>query len=74
MNALIRARELAHSDPPNENTAVFRELLDSLERGQPVCLNKLYDLGYHDFELALNALKDWRLHRFGFVPETPPGH
>ncbi len=67
MNALIRAREIACSDPPNENSEVFSALLASLERGEPVSLAKLYDLGYREFEVALGAMKDWRLHRFGFV-------
>ena len=67
MNALIRVRELAHADPHSSDSKVFRELLDALERSEPVCLSKLYDLGYHEFELALDAMKDWRLHRFSFV-------
>ena len=68
MNALTRVRELAHADAPSASSDVFRELLGSLEAGDPVCLWKLYDLGYSEFELALDALKDWRLHRYSFVP------
>ena len=74
MNTLNRVRELAHADPPITNADVFRELLDALERGEPVCLSRLYDLDYCDFELALGAMKDWRLHRYGFVPAVSADH
>jgi len=67
MNALNRVRELAHAEPAQLHSDVFRELLDSLEAGGCVCLTKLYDLDYSEFELAINAMKDWRLHRFGYA-------
>lgn len=67
MSALNRVRELARAEPPSENSGVFRELLDSLERGEPFRVAKLYDLGYSEFELALVAMKDWRLHRYQFI-------
>lgn len=66
MNALLRAHELAHAIPPQSDSEVFRELLDSLQSGKAVSLNRLYDLDYNAFELALSAMKDWRLHRYGF--------
>ena len=65
MNALNRVRELAHTEPTNAHSEVFRELLESMEGGGAVCLAKLYDLDYREFELAVGAIKDWRLHRFG---------
>lgn len=70
MNSLMRVRELAHSDDPSANSEIYRELLDSLQLGKPVCLSKLYDLGYEEFELAVGAILDWRLHRYSFAPAT----
>ena len=68
MSPLIRVREIANADPPSANSRIFRELLDALEHGDPICLSKLYDdLDYGEFDLALGALKDWRLHRFDFA-------
>jgi hypothetical protein len=68
MNALNHARELARDTQSNASSETFRELLASLETGSPICLAKLYELDYREFDLAVSAIKDWRLHRYHFLP------
>jgi hypothetical protein len=68
MNALNHAREIARTAKSNATSETFRELLASLETGSPISLAKLYELDYREFDLAVSAIKDWRLHRYHFVP------
>jgi hypothetical protein len=46
-------------------------LLNALERSEPVSLSRLYELDYKDFELALETLRDWRLHRYREMSGPP---
>lgn len=69
MNSLIQMRSIIKEHPADEKTDFFRELLNSLERSEPVSLSKMYDLDYKDFELALETLRDWRLHRYREMPQ-----
>jgi hypothetical protein len=68
MNALSHAREIARATNSKASSETFRELLASLETGAPISLAKLYELDYREFDLAVSAIKDWRLHRYHFVP------
>jgi hypothetical protein len=72
MNSLIQVRAIIKEHPADEKTDFFRELLNSLERSEPVSLSKMYELDYKDFELALETLRDWRLHRYSAMSQ-PPG-
>jgi hypothetical protein len=41
-------------------------MLKSLDSGEQFDLNKLYQLNYSDFALAMNVLKEWRLDAFRY--------
>lgn len=64
MNSLTHMRWIIKEHPADEKADFFRELLNALERSEPVSLSRLYELDYKDFELALETLRDWRLHRY----------
>lgn len=68
MNALKHALEAARGRTANASSEIFRELLAALETGSPISLTRLYELDYNEFHLAVGAIKDWRLHRYHFVP------
>ncbi|MCK7497621.1 MAG: hypothetical protein MZW92_47705 [Comamonadaceae bacterium] len=69
MNALNRVRELAHTEPTNAHSEVFRELLESMEGAGAVCLAKLYDLDCREFELAVGCHQ-----RLASAPAFGHGH
>lgn len=64
MKSLSYMQRKIKDNPSSPHSQFFRELLASLERGNPVAIGKMYDLSYKDFELALEILRDWRLHRY----------
>jgi hypothetical protein len=70
MRSLIDMRRFVEEHPSEAKAEFFRELLNSLERGEPVSLSKMYDLDYKDFELTLDTLRDWRLHRYRMRPAS----
>jgi len=56
-------------DPQNSHRAkIFRALLDALYGTEKLNLYQLYDLDSEDFEVAVKAIKDWRLQRFSCIP------
>lgn len=48
-------------DPAHQ---VLMRLVKSLCQNEDFRLSEIYELGYDDFELALNLMKDWRLDRY----------
>jgi hypothetical protein len=64
MKSLIHVRNLIKQGQANPDAKFFKELLSALERGEPVSISKMYDLNYREFELTLEILRDWRLHRY----------
>lgn len=65
MIALEKAREMIGDAPTAPSSLILKELLQSLESGTPFLLAQIYDLDYAEFELALDIIQDWRLHRYG---------
>ena len=61
--------EKAQSVTDETGAVVFRQLLDALEHDAPFDLQQLDRLSYADFDLALNALKEWRSQRYVWLRE-----
>lgn len=65
MLALEKARKLIRAAPTSPGTQVVQQLLQSLETGSPFALTKLYEIEYAEFDLCLEIIEGWRLHRHG---------
>lgn len=74
MKSLSNMRRLIKDNPSSAHSQFFEELLGSLERGEPIAIRKMYDLNYKEFELALEILRDWRLHRYSLEPARGQTH
>ena len=72
MRALNKVDQLVHTSPQPASAALFNDLLDCLEAGASFELERLYELNYSDFELALGLLRDWRLARFQLPKRATP--
>lgn len=59
MSYLDHVRCRASENPAHPGTTVLQELLVALEAGESFCLDRLYELPYGDFEVALGALREW---------------
>ena len=57
----------AHS----RDARTMADLLTALESGNDFDLKRLYELPYKDFEVALGALRDWRLQRHYWRERDP---
>lgn len=66
MDALQKAIRRIHSDPADPTANVLCSLIKSLDDGQQFELARLYQLNYHDFGLALDLMKQWRLDSFRY--------
>ena len=72
MIALEKARKLFREAPDTHASQVHQRLLRALESGTPFPLHEIYELDYEKFELAMDILQSWRLHRYGsFVRHHP---
>ncbi|MBS1138328.1 MAG: hypothetical protein H6R11_2282 [Proteobacteria bacterium] len=71
MESLLNMHRFVEQHPAAEEAEFFRQLLNALEHGEPVALAKMYELDYADFELALETLRDWRLHRYALRTAAP---
>jgi hypothetical protein len=74
MKSLAHIRNLIEHDKLNPDAQFFKELLVALERGEPVSISKMYDLNYSEFELTLEILRDWRLHRYSVGRSAEQSH
>lgn len=61
----------AHAPDAEHGTRILRDLLDALEHDAPFNLQLLDQLSYADFDLALNALREWRSQRYVWLREHP---
>ena len=61
--------EKARSSSDDTSAAIFGQLLDALEHDAPFDLQQLYLLSYNDFDMALNALREWRSQRYVWMRE-----
>jgi len=64
MNAIKKARRLIKADPTSAAAVTLANLVRALESDEVFALADLYKLGFDDFNLSLDVLKEWRLDRY----------
>lgn len=72
MLALEKARELIHNRPDDPDSRNLLQLILCLESGEPFNLASLYALSIDHFDLAMDILIGWRLHRHTGVVRARP--
>jgi hypothetical protein len=70
MDALNEAIKKIHAQPQDPTSTTLSDLIKSLDSGEHFDLNKLYQLNYSDFSLAMNVLKQWRLDSYRYERGT----
>jgi hypothetical protein len=70
MDALHEAIKKIHAQPEDPTSSTLSDLIKSLDSGEHFDLNKLYQLNYSDFSLAMNMLKQWRLDSYRYERGT----
>lgn len=66
MDALHKIIRKIHSDPSHPTSSVLSSLIKALDDGAQFDLNRLYQLSYGDFGLALDLMKQWRLDSYRY--------
>ena len=66
MDALREAIKKIHADRQNTISRAFSDLITSLDSGGEFDLNRLYELNYSDFSLAMTILQQWRLDSYRY--------
>jgi hypothetical protein len=66
MDALHKVLRMIHADPIHPTSAAFKSLIESLDQGVNFDISRLYSLGYNDFGLALDLMRQWRLDSFRY--------
>jgi len=66
MDALHEAIKKIHARPEHPTAATLSNLIKSLDSGETFDLNKLYQLNYSDFSLAMEILRQWRLDSYRY--------
>jgi glutamine synthetase adenylyltransferase len=66
MDILHRVIRKIHADPDDSTASTLRALIKSLDAGAQFDINQLYQLGYSDFSMAMELMKQWRLDRFRY--------
>ena len=64
MNAIKKTRKLIESHPTSESAQTLARLVRALESDEKFELASLYKLGYDEFNIAIDVLKEWRLDRY----------
>ena len=64
MNAIKKTRKLIESNPSSESAQTLARLVRALESDEKFELTNLYKLGYDEFNIAIDVLKEWRLDRY----------
>ena len=64
MRAIKKVKKFIEHSPESTTGLVYPRLILSLEAGVDFPVKELYKLNAHDFELALELMKDWRIDRF----------
>jgi hypothetical protein len=64
MRAVKKVKKYIEHSPESMTGLVYARLILSLEAGEDFPIKELYKLNAHDFELALELMKDWRIDRF----------
>lgn len=47
-----------------ESKAFFNNMINALDEREKIDLARIFKLNYHDFELAIGLLLDWRLQQY----------
>lgn len=63
MRAIHKAEKIIESGTDSKEAKTLQDLVLALESGQAFALEKLYELEYKNFEIALAVLGEWRLDR-----------
>ena len=64
MRAIKKVKKFIEHSPESTTGLVYSRLILSLEAEEDFRIKELYKLNAHDFELALELMKDWRIDRF----------
>ncbi len=64
MNAIKRTRKLIEANPASASAKTLARLVRALESDEKFDLGDLYELGFNEFDLAIDVLKEWRLDRY----------
>ena len=64
MLAIKKVKKFIEHSPESTTGLVYSRLILSLEAEEDFRIKELYKLNAHDFELALELMKDWRIDRF----------
>ena len=59
-----KVKKFIEHSPESTTGLVYSRLILSLEAEENFHIKELYKLNAHDFELALELMKDWRIDRF----------
>jgi hypothetical protein len=59
-----KVKKFIEHSPESTAGLVYSRLILSLEEEDDFHIKELYKLNAHDFELALELMKDWRIDRF----------
>jgi hypothetical protein len=66
MDALQEAIKKIHAQPEHPTASTLSNLIRSLDSDETFDLNKLYQLNYSDFSLAMEVLRQWRLDSYRY--------
>jgi hypothetical protein len=66
MDALQEAIKKIHAQPEHPTASTLSNLIRSLDSGETFDLNRLYQLNYSDFSLAMEILRQWRLDSYRY--------
>jgi len=64
MRAYKKVKKFIEHSPESATELVYSRLILALEAEEDFPIKELYKLNAHDFELALELMKDWRIDRF----------
>jgi hypothetical protein len=64
LNAIRQLREYLQANRSSQSARVLARLAMALADEQEFPLADLYDLPLHEFELAIELMRDWRLDRY----------
>jgi len=64
MPAIKKVKKISEHSPESTTGLVYSRLILSLEAEEDFSIKELYKLNTHDFELAIELMKDWRIDRF----------
>jgi hypothetical protein len=64
MRAIKKVKKFIEHSPESTAGLVYSRLILSLEAEEDFRIKELYKLNAHDFELALELMRDWRIDRF----------